>query len=302
MHELNARNYIHYTQAGQLNNVATDGNFIAFSELSAFHAALTPKPVVGLKYVLRGEENYVVNGTLNRVKSGQLLVVDQLESGEAFCKPAVQKTIGLCINIDKALVDEVVNSYGLPLDEILDYGQPKVNYNLSLASLQAEMVNCGRQMQQLANALTFQPTEYQYYDKDFFYQLTVNLLKDHQEFSQKSASLKSAKKSTRLELLRRLTLAKATIDDQIAQRIEMAVVAANAGLSEFYFCRSFKQLYGMSPYQYVLQQKLNRAKIAIETGANITETAFRFNFSDIFSFSKAFKKRFGIAPSLLSKK
>ena len=71
-------------------------------------------------------------------------------------------------------------------------------------------------------------------------------------------------------------------------------------MAEFHFFRSFRQAFGTSPYQYLLGKRLELAKELIITGdMSVTTIAAHCNFPDIFTFSKAFKRRFNVAPSRL---
>ena len=59
-----------------------------------------------------------------------------------------------------------------------------------------------------------------------------------------------------------------------------------------------KALTGMSPSEFFLQYKLNRAAEMLHEGKlNVTEIAIRTGFGTLPSFSKAFKKRYGVSPS-----
>jgi AraC family transcriptional regulator len=75
-------------------------------------------------------------------------------------------------------------------------------------------------------------------------------------------------------------------------------VALASNLSEFHFFRSFKQAFGITTYQYILSKKLELAKsMMTNRNVSITEIASICNFLDLFTFSKAFKRHFGISPS-----
>jgi AraC family transcriptional regulator len=69
------------------------------------------------------------------------------------------------------------------------------------------------------------------------------------------------------------------------------------GLSEFHFIRLFKQSFSISPYQYIIQCRLAHAQTLLANHVSIANTAFDTGFADVFSFSKAFKKAFGMSPS-----
>ncbi len=78
----------------------------------------------------------------------------------------------------------------------------------------------------------------------------------------------------------------------------MNEVAVASNLSEFHFFRSFRQAYRITPYQYVLNKRLTCAMELLQKGnISVTEVSMHCNFPDLFTFSKAFKRRYGIPPS-----
>jgi len=65
-----------------------------------------------------------------------------------------------------------------------------------------------------------------------------------------------------------------------------------------YFIRFFKNHLGMTPMAYIYERRLEKAKQLLMTSdMSIGEIAMATGFHDIFHFSKAFKKRIGVAPS-----
>lgn len=110
--------------------------------------------------------------------------------------------------------------------------------------------------------------------------------------------IRSVKLETRKEILRRLKTAKQYMDSEYLDIDEISEVATFCNMSEFHFFRSFKQAFGIAPYQYLLNRRLQTAKELIKSGSmSVTQIATHCNFPDIFTFSKAFKRQFNIAPS-----
>ncbi len=73
-------------------------------------------------------------------------------------------------------------------------------------------------------------------------------------------------------------------------------------ISQKYFRTLFKTKFGTTPLQYAIEIKLLKsAKLLRETNLSITETAETCGFSDIYYFSRLFKKKYGISPRAFSK-
>ncbi len=68
-------------------------------------------------------------------------------------------------------------------------------------------------------------------------------------------------------------------------------------VSESYLRAQFKKAYGMSPSRYMTFIRMQEANNLLINSTKISETALLVGYSDIFQFSKAFKKFYGYPPS-----
>lgn len=103
------------------------------------------------------------------------------------------------------------------------------------------------------------------------------------------------------KLVARLTIAKNMMEENFSGKVNIDVLAKEVSLSKFHFCRSFKNVFGLSPHQFVLSKRLERsAELIIEGKLMITDVAYEVGFPDIYSFSKSFKKRYNACPSRFS--
>ena len=79
----------------------------------------------------------------------------------------------------------------------------------------------------------------------------------------------------------------------------MEDIAAKLDLSRAQFFRIFKEHTGLSPYQYHLELKLNRARSLLRNSdLPIKQIARTLGFRNVYHFSKLFKSKIGEAPSL----
>ena len=67
--------------------------------------------------------------------------------------------------------------------------------------------------------------------------------------------------------------------------------------SDYYFSHLFKQSTGISPYQYVIQQRVKRAKQLLKQDLPLIEIAIMCGFCDQSAFSRTFRKCVGTTPS-----
>lgn len=87
------------------------------------------------------------------------------------------------------------------------------------------------------------------------------------------------------------------IDAHLDQEIKLADLAQLLDISQFHFSRLFKQSLGISPYQYLLQQRVECAKRLLKnTDRLITDIALNCGFSSHSHLSKQFKQLTGMTP------
>lgn len=87
------------------------------------------------------------------------------------------------------------------------------------------------------------------------------------------------------------------IHDHLHQEIKLANLATLLGISQFHFSHQFKQAIGVTPYQYLLQQRIERAKQLLKhSDRPITDIALLCGFNSHSHLSKQFRQLTGITP------
>jgi transcriptional regulator GlxA family with amidase domain len=83
------------------------------------------------------------------------------------------------------------------------------------------------------------------------------------------------------------------------RRFTVRALAKVAGASASTFARVFVKTLGMTPNAWLVAERLARAeRLLVETGASLAEIAERTGYASEFALSRAFKRRFGVAPGL----
>jgi AraC-like DNA-binding protein len=87
------------------------------------------------------------------------------------------------------------------------------------------------------------------------------------------------------------------IQSHITEDIKLEVLSEKACMSKSTFYRSFKREYGISPLEYILSEKIKRAKILLADPKNaIKSVSFDCGFNDVNYFIRLFKKMEEITP------
>jgi len=88
------------------------------------------------------------------------------------------------------------------------------------------------------------------------------------------------------------------IEEHLAEPIPLDALAKLVHLSSYYFCRAFKQSFGIPPHRYHISRRIERAKASLaEPACSVTEIALELGFSETSSFSAAFRHMTGVTPT-----
>lgn len=78
----------------------------------------------------------------------------------------------------------------------------------------------------------------------------------------------------------------------------IAQIAREAGMSPFQFIRTFNAVFGVTPHQFRIHARIDRAKDLLAAGdRSVTDVCMEVGFSSLGSFSDLFARRVGVAPS-----
>ena len=92
--------------------------------------------------------------------------------------------------------------------------------------------------------------------------------------------------------------AMAIIDELPAGEFPVSYLAQRAGVSEPYLFALFKKYLYISPHQYILNRRLQKAKTMLAgSEQSIKEIAFECGFFNLECFYRAFKKNCGFTPA-----
>lgn len=90
------------------------------------------------------------------------------------------------------------------------------------------------------------------------------------------------------------------IEDHLHQSLTVESVANTFNMSKYYFHRLFSAMVGCSLNQYILTRRLNAAVARIQLpNHSLTDVAYQLGFGTQASFTRAFKRQYGVAPSSL---
>jgi AraC family transcriptional regulator len=271
-------------------------NRINYSELKNCVVENYSCPTYSLKYTISGTEHYLSGHRSFAVGQGRFFLVnkDTPLDVEIYAQRPVRS---FCIHMTEEHLRQVYGFLLLNEDRLLDQPQCDTAFPLFDELIYDDRNNSmGQYLHQLLQRFDPASGRINVDEEELYFNLASHLFRLQHELPGEGRSLKVVKSSTRKELLQRLKLAREIMDsDEPAVTVEE--IARKAALSPTHFNRSFRQVYGSSPYQYILERRLvHSASLIRKNGMRISEIALETGFADQAAFSKAFKKKYGVGP------
>ena len=101
-----------------------------------------------------------------------------------------------------------------------------------------------------------------------------------------------------VELLPHLRRARDVADRNYAAPLDLAALAAAAGVSKYHFLRCFAAAYGETPMAYLTRRRIERAADLLRaTNLTVTEVCGLVGYSSLGSFSQRFTELVGMSPA-----
>ena len=100
-----------------------------------------------------------------------------------------------------------------------------------------------------------------------------------------------------------MVLVKIEIDRHYYTRLSCEGLSAIAGMTRFNLIKSFKQAFGVSPYRYLNQVRVDHARHMLAlTSQPMHMIAAAVGFGSVSSLARAFKRFAGASPAYVQRK
>jgi AraC family transcriptional regulator len=87
------------------------------------------------------------------------------------------------------------------------------------------------------------------------------------------------------------------LEERTEQTLTLGGLARKAAMSPFHFLRTFRAVVGVTPYQYLLRMRLQRACFELRRSDEPVATiAFKAGFSDLSTFNRQFRRMVKVTP------
>ena len=100
------------------------------------------------------------------------------------------------------------------------------------------------------------------------------------------------------DAFRRMCRARELLAEVREQPLSIQDIAREVGISPFHFIRQFEALFGVTPHQFRIGLRLDRARVLLARGGySVTDVCMEVGFTSLGSFSGLFARRVGTTPS-----
>lgn len=232
---------------------------------------------LSIKTVMRGRESYAVDGRVVNVEESTWLVINNDQPYASFID-STEPVDSFCLFFEDGMAEQTCS-----LDDPRRL-EPR-RYFPTLRRMEGEMMTL---IQRVYSACLREDPPALWID----------------ERMQEAAGLLGVREPVpgrvdQQEVARRLHVAKDYLESHYELPVSLADAAGAAMLSKFHFLRAFTRQFGRTPHQYLTDVRLRKARLLLARGEPVLETCLAVGFENHSSFTRLYRRRFGVPPSAI---
>jgi AraC-like DNA-binding protein len=266
---------------------AGGSNFIIQSNLIRYNRKTTADRF-SIKAVHEGTEHYYIDGQYYPLRRDNFIVVCPGQEVEVHIDSPT-RVKGICYYWSQDLMHQIFKAQTSALEAQLE--NPKENQSLYSDEIQNFPIHTFRtKISSLVNDFNFQSINPPALS-DYMIQLAEKLV-HHQESTRcQLRKIQGVRAFTRKEMYKRLQTGRHIIHDHFQEAVTLEQMAHAAGLSPYYFHRNFRLFFNTTPYAYLNEVRMLKAKFLLDNGhLTKTDVSLQCGFQDPKYFSKAYTK------------
>jgi AraC-like DNA-binding protein len=251
---------------------------------------------IGLLMTAGGACNYYINSEKNQLGEDKVFFISR---GSTLAVKSVEKEVTpVLLFFHSRLPDLVMFSMQYGGDVLLERPYDTLPYDFSFL----ERVHVDRRLHETVTSLIPLGNSCSSFDSMQADTIVRGLFEDllirNEDAYKRSRNIQVAKASTRLEIFKRISTARDWMEANYCSNSNLEHIASVASMNSQHFLRMFKQVYNITPHQYLIDLKLKKARQLLENNdLTINDICQSIGFESTFSFSVLFKSRFGLAPT-----
>lgn len=273
---------------------------VIFNTTSSFSFCDDHVGCLSFKTILAGEEWYGINNRRLAIRPGQFLILNNEQNYS--CNIDTHENVrGVSVFFKKEFASSVFNDTLKNDAELLDNPfllhnsqpeffqtlnaiEPEVQFKLTtlISDLETDGYNGGTEEHLV-----------------FFLHYLIRTLKSE---SKRAAEVSAVKQSSKMEIYKRLCVAKDFLHSTFMEKHDLDTLSINACLSVPQLVRQFKSVFKTTPHQYLMQIRLNRAAELLKNSDKpVHEITWQCGFENVSAFCRAFKSAYDTQPLIFRK-
>ena len=282
-----------FNMSQYINTYLTSNVIISAASSDVYYAP--HKSTLTIKSVFSGEEYYSTKECRYKVKPDNYLILNAGNEYESRIE-SDSKVHSFSVFFNPEFVKEAYSSLTNSEEKLLTSEKSNTSSPRFIQKLYAKDFFIQRALSEIKNlSENFNENKFEVEEKlsglisrIFFTQENI-----HREIEKISA----AKKSTKLELYKKLHLIKDYIESCCNEKISLNDLAKISCMCEHYMLREFKKYFRVTPHQYLTNVRLEAAKnMLIHSNKNISEISTSLSFVHQSSFTQLFIQKYKISP------
>ena len=273
---------------------------VVFNTVSSYSFCDDHVGCLSFKTILKGEEWYGINKRKLAIRPGQFLILNDEQNYS--CKiDTMDKVRGLSVFFQKDFAAQVFQDTLKSEVELLDNPFYKNNeqpeFFQTLNDIDPEL-----QLQLVRLISGLENNGYDDGAEEQLFFLLSYLIKTLKSDTEKIAGVSAIKPSSKIEIYKRLCIAKDFLHSTFMEKPDLKLLASIACLSVPQLIRQFKSVFKVTPHQYLIQIKLKQAVDLLKnTDKPIHEITWACGFENVSAFCRAFKSAYGFQPLMFRK-
>ena len=275
-----------------------DTNVIISAKSSSIEFPENPGSPLTVKYVFKGSEFYYPGKRKYRVDPQNFLLLNEFQKYSSMIDS--ESTESFSVFFRPEYLRASIESLTSRSDELLDRGHKHSPGDRAINFVETLYPASGR-VRELIHGLNRLVHSLEGSDlrcDEMLYLLLGELLVLNREIRTEAEKVKAVKHSTRMEIYRKMRIARDYIESNLQEKIRLSDLAEAVCMGEFHLLREFRKFFGQTPYQMLVCRRLEKAKVLLVVpGISISDIAAETGFEYLSSFSEAFAKRYSMSPS-----
>jgi AraC-like DNA-binding protein len=256
-------------------------------------------PWLSLKCMLRGSARYSANRREYAVGHGHCLLLNE-GTPYSIAIESTEVVESFVVFFQPEWVAAMLRAHVESIDDLLDEpfrdSDGGFHFQETLYPLDGGLEHAHRELRRHHASGQDNPT----LREELADELLAACVRRQASIVQESRRLDRQRRATRLELHRRLQIARDFLLSNYSSRVSLDQLARVACLSRFHFSREFKALYGFAPMIFLENVRMRRATELLQTSAkSVLEVCLEVGFESPTTFSTRIRRRTGLSPRAL---